>query len=84
MAKDYKKNPAATDGKPAELKAKRTTKFISQLAGGIGWVGFTKYQMEQLGINSDKSYTKDLRIKVHGLLKLKSRKVGDVKEEKAE
>ena len=67
-----------------EEKEKREPKLICELTGSIGWVSFTPFQLDQIGINPDKHTTKDLREKVFSKLGIEARpkKAEEPKKEK--
>jgi len=64
-----------------EKKLERNVKVIADLTGSIGWVSFTKYQMEQIGIDPSEKTTKDLREVVFDKLEIQARPDPKPKEE---
>lgn len=57
-----------------EVKKPRVKKTISQLSDSLGWVSFTKFQLDQIGINPEINTTSDLRKLVFGKLGIVARK----------
>lgn len=51
----------------------KEAKKICELSGSIGWVSFTPYQMQQVGIDPERHTTSDLREKVFAKLEIEAR-----------
>ena len=72
---------AKEEKKLVKVEAPKPKKTISQLSDGLGWVSFTTFQLDQLGINPEVNTTSDLRKLVFDKLGIEARKA---KEEKVE